>query len=84
MQEAPTDDVAPCGVQVTGVPRLVVPFENCTVPVGPCAELLPDEIVAVSVTEPPEVTALGLAKTWVCVTACVMVKASVFVVVEEM
>jgi hypothetical protein len=65
-------------MQVTGAPTFVLPFENCTVPLGPTAELLPDEIVAVSVTVPPATMLLGLPTTAVVVAACVMVRASVF------
>src|SRR5215470_8205933 len=74
-------DTAPLGVHVTAVPRFVAPFWNCTVPVGPCAELLFDEIVAVSVTDAPDVMLLGLAATPACVVAGVMVTDSVFVFV---
>jgi len=41
------------GVQITAVERLVVPFVNCTVPVGP-PPLLVVETFAVRVTLPPE------------------------------
>src|SRR5689334_8482900 len=47
---------AAVGVQVTAVPKFVLPFLNCTVPVGPCAELLCEFTFAVSVMLPPETT----------------------------
>src|SRR2546430_13049554 len=84
VQEAPADELAPFGVQVTGAPTFVLPFENCTVPDGPTAELLPDEIVAVSVTVPPATMLSGAAATAVVVAACVMVRASVFEVASAL
>src|SRR5258708_37759663 len=40
VQEAPALLVDPAGVQVAaGVPRVELPFINCTVPVGPWGEL---------------------------------------------
>ncbi len=65
------------GVHVAGVPRLLAPFLNCTVPVGP-APLLVVEIVAVSVTLPPEVIVVTLEVTAAVVVAFVIVTASVF------
>ena len=59
VQEAPAEAVAPCGMQVTAVPRLLEPFLNWTVPVGPCVELLFEPMVAINVMLPPEVTVLG-------------------------
>ena len=69
VHEAPADEVAPFGVQVTAAPRFVLPFENCTVPDGPTAELLPEEIVAVSVTAPPATMLSGTDATCTCVAA---------------
>lgn len=60
------------GVQVTGAPRLVEPFENCTVPVTP-APLLLEEIFAVRVTLVPEVIEPRLDVTAVVVAAFVTV-----------
>src|SRR6266851_83754 len=50
------------GVQVTALPRLLDPFLNCTVPVGP-APLLFVFTIAVSVTLPPDTMLLGLGVT---------------------
>jgi hypothetical protein len=83
VQDAPADEVAPVGVHVTAVPRFVEPFWNCTVPVGPCAELLFEEIVAVSVTDPPDVIELGLPTIAVVVGACVIVMVLVADVLPE-
>ncbi len=65
------------GVQFTVLPRLLDPFLNCTVPVGP-APLLLVEIVAVSVTLPPEVIVVTLEVTAAVVVAFVIVTESVF------
>jgi len=63
----------PVGVQVAAVPRLAPPLRNCTVPVGPVAELLFVLTVAVSVTLPPDATLVTLEVTAVVVVACVIV-----------
>jgi hypothetical protein len=73
VQEALVALEAPAGVHVTAAPRFAPPFRNCTVPVGPCAELLFVFTVALSVTLPPAVMLLGLGTTVVDVVACVMV-----------
>jgi hypothetical protein len=78
VQEAPALLVAPADLQVAAaVPRFELPFINCTVPVGPCVELLLDETTAVNVTLPPEAILLMLGVTPVVVVACVMVTESV-------
>src|SRR5229473_1921360 len=63
------------GEQFTALPRLLAPFLNCTVPVGP-APLLLVEIVAVSVTLPPEVIVATLEVTTAVVVAFVIVTLS--------
>lgn len=63
------------GVQLTAAPRLLAPFLNCTVPVGP-APLLLVLTVAVSVTLPPDTMLVGLAMTEVVVVAWVTVTAT--------
>jgi len=78
VHEAPTNVpelfvVAPAGVHVAAAPRLLLPFKNCTVPVGPCAELLFELTVAVNVTFPPDVMLVTLGVTAVDVVACVIV-----------
>jgi hypothetical protein len=65
--------VAPVGVHVVAAPRFEPPLKNCTVPDGPCAELLFEFTVAVSVTLPPEVMLLTLGVTTVDVVAWVIV-----------
>jgi hypothetical protein len=73
VQEAPALLVAPAGVQVAAAaPRFELPFINCTVPVGPCAELLFDETTAVSVTVPPDAMLVALEFAAVVVVAWVM------------
>src|ERR1700739_4324764 len=72
VQDAPVLLVAPAAAQVAAAPRLTPPFKNCTVPVGPCVELLVDETVAVSVTVPPEAMTVRLEFAAVVVAACVM------------
>jgi hypothetical protein len=69
------DAVAAVGVHVAAEPKLLVPFLNCTVPVGP-APLLEVEIVAVSVTLPPATTLVGLLATAPVVAALVIVTLS--------
>jgi hypothetical protein len=64
------------GVQVAAAPKLLDPFLNCTVPVGP-APLLVVEISAVSVTLPPAATLVTFGVTFVVVTAFVIVTLSV-------
>ena len=71
------ETVPDVGVHVAAVPRLLAPFLNYTVPVGP-APLLVVEIVAVSVTLPPEVIVVTLEVTAAVVVAFVIVTASVF------
>src|SRR5689334_21740909 len=44
VHDAAAEALAACGVQVAAAPKLLVPFLNCTVPVGP-APLLVVEIV---------------------------------------
>src|SRR5262249_12935229 len=77
VQSAPTSvdplKSAPVGVQFTAVPRLVLPFLNCTVPEGPWADLLCEFTVAVRVTLPPDATLLTFELTVIVVGACVMV-----------
>jgi hypothetical protein len=69
----PVAEEAPdVGAQVTAAPKLLDPFVNCTVPVGP-APLLVVLTVAVSVTLPPDTILVGLAVTAVVVVACVIV-----------
>jgi|SRR6266849_4327629 len=63
------------GVHVAAVPRLLDPFLNCTIPVGP-APLLLVEIVAVSVTLAPEVIVVTLEVTAAVVAAFVIVTLS--------
>jgi hypothetical protein len=63
---------AALGVQFAAAPRALDPFINCTVPVGP-APLLVVEIVAVSVTLPPDTTLDTLLVTAVVVAAFVIV-----------
>src|ERR1700746_2368114 len=72
VQDAPALLVAPAAVQVAAAPRLTPPFKNCTVPVGPCVELLFDETIAVSITVPPGAMVGALEFAAVVVAACVM------------
>lgn len=81
---ADADADAPEGVHVTALPSAVVPFMNCTVPLGPALLLLPDDTVAVSVTLPPDATLVGVEVIAVVVVACVMVTATVLLVVLEL
>ena len=83
VQDAPTLLVAPVALQVAAVPRLELPFINCTVPVGPCVELLPDETVAVSVTVPPDAMLVTLEVAAVVVVACEMVTDSALLLACE-
>jgi hypothetical protein len=79
LQEAPTaTDTAPAGVHVTALPSAVVPFINCTVPLGPTLLLLPDEIFAVRVTLPPDATLVRLDVTALVVVAFVIVTDRLF------
>jgi hypothetical protein len=71
------------GVQVAALPKLLDPFLNCTVPVGP-APLLVVFTVAVSVTLPPDAILVGLGVTAMDVVACVTVTATVLLLVLEM
>ncbi len=65
------------GVHVAALPKLLEPFLNCTVPVGP-APLLEVEIVAVSVTLPPAAIDVTLEVTAAVVVAFVIVTERVF------
>ena len=76
MQNAGDELVLAVGTQFVALPRLVDPFLNCTVPVGP-APLLVVMTVAVSVMLPPEVIEDGLGTTWVFVAALVTVNVRV-------
>ncbi len=82
--EVPVVVSNPVGVQVAGAPRLELPLKNCTVPVGPCEELLLDETVAVSVMLPPEATIVVLGTNAAVVVACVMVTERVLLAACEL
>jgi hypothetical protein len=88
VQSAPTDvdplKSEPVGAQVTAGPRAVLPFLNCTVPVGPADELLEEFTVAVSVMLPPDATLDTFGVTITVVAACVMVTESVLLLVFEL
>jgi hypothetical protein len=56
------------GVQVAAVPSAVVPFMNCTVPVGPARALVFPVTFAERVTLPPDATVVTLGVTTVVVT----------------
>jgi hypothetical protein len=71
------------GVQVTALPKLLEPFLNCTVPVGP-APLLFVFTLAVNVTLPPDAILVTLGVTVVVVVACVTVTATVLLVLLEL
>jgi hypothetical protein len=58
------------GMQVAAVPNAVVPFMNCTVPVGPAPLLVVPVTFAVKVTVPPDAIDVALGVTTV-VVACV-------------
>jgi hypothetical protein len=75
VQDAEVVVVASVGVHVTAVDRVLAPFLNCTVPVGP-APLLFVVTLAVSVTLPPETMLLTLGTTAVDVVAFVTVSES--------
>ena len=78
VQDADVVLVAPVGLHVAAaVPRFALPFRNCTVPLGPTAELLFVLTTVVSVTVPPDATLATLEVTAVVVAACVMVTESV-------
>jgi hypothetical protein len=64
------------GAHVTAAPKLVLPFENWIVPVGP-APLLVVTSYAVSLTIVPAVIEVKLLPTAVVVVAFVIVTASV-------
>ena len=68
------------GGQVAGEPSAVVPFINCTVPVGPGALLVPVTL-AVSVTLPPDMMEVELDEA-VVVVAC-LPAVTVTVMAEE-
>lgn len=76
VQDAAVELDAAVGVHVTGLMRVLDPFLNCIVPVGP-APLLFVATVAVSVTLPPETTLLGFGTTCVVVAALVTITVSV-------
>jgi hypothetical protein len=65
------------GVQVAAVPNAVVPFMNCTVPVGPAALLVVPVTFAVKVTEPPDAMVVTLGVTTVVVTCVPLVTVTV-------
>ena len=71
-------------MHVAAAPRLLLPFKNCTVPVGPCAELLFELTVAVSVRLPPDVMLVTLGVTPVDVVACVIVTDNELLLVCEL
>jgi hypothetical protein len=77
------DAVAAVGVHVAAAPRLLDPFLNWTVPVGP-APLLLVFTVAVNVTVPPDTTLLTFEVTCVVVVACVIVTFTVLLVLLEL
>ena len=86
VQNALTAGVAvlSAGVDVqVAVPRLALPLKNCTVPVGPCAELLPVFTFAESVTLPPETTLDALEVTTVVVVACAIITESALLLACE-
>jgi hypothetical protein len=60
------------GVHITALPKLLDPFLNCTVPVGP-VPLLVVFTVAVSVTLPPDTMVVALDVTVVVVVSPVTV-----------
>jgi hypothetical protein len=62
--------VPAAGMQVAAVPSAVVPFMNCTVPVGPATLLVVPVTFAVKVTLPPDAIDVALGVTTV-VVACV-------------
>lgn len=72
VHSADAEPIEAVGVQVTALPRLLDPFLNRTVPVGP-APLLVVEIFAVSVKLPPDTTLATLLLTAVVVAAFVIV-----------
>jgi hypothetical protein len=88
LQSAPTIVAplksAPVGVQATATPKFVLPLLNCTVPVGPCAELLCEFTVAVSVMLPPDTTLVALGVTATEVVACVIVTDKVLLLEFEL
>lgn len=74
VQDADVVLVAPVDLHVAAaVPRFALPFWNCTVPLGPAAELLFVLTTAVSVTVPPDAMLATLEVAAVVVAACVMV-----------
>ena len=64
-------------MQVAGAERLVAPFLNCTVPLGPRLELLVDATRAVNVTVPPALTVVKFELTVTVVVALDIVSAKV-------
>ena len=75
---------APFGVHVAATPKFVVPFLNCTVPVGPWPELLCEFTVAVSVMLPPDTTLVTFGVTATEVAACVIVTDKVLLLEFEL
>lgn len=84
VQDADVVLVAPVDLHVAAaVPRFVLPFRNCTVPLGPTAELLFVLTTAVSVTVPPDAMLVTLEVTAVVVVACVIVTESALLLACE-
>lgn len=71
------------GMQVCAVPSAVVPFMNCTVPVGPAALLVVPVTFAVRVTLPPDATVVALGVTTVAVTCVPAVAVTVIAAAVE-
>jgi hypothetical protein len=69
-------------VHVAAAPSAVVPFMNCTVPVGLAPAPVP-ETVAVSVTLPPELMLVAELVTVVVVASPVLVTVTVMAVAVE-
>jgi hypothetical protein len=84
LQEAFVDPAAPADVHVIAPPSAVVPFINCTVPLGPTLLLLLEETLAVSVTLPPDATVARLDVTALVVVAFVIVTASALLLALEL
>ncbi len=85
VQDADVVLVAPVDLHVAAaVPRFAPPFRNCTVPLGPTAELLFVLTVAVSVTVAPGATLVTLEVTAVVVVACMIVTESALLLACEL